>query len=188
MELRAQPGSFLVSVPQMLDPNFMHTVVLICEHTADGALGLVVNRAPSVLVRDLLPQHPVFSELDFPVHQGGPVGLDTMQFIHTTADRIPGGIELARDLYLGGDLEALGAFIDSSPEPQRKTRLFVGYAGWGGGQLDTELKTGSWVPAPLDSKLLFSDEPAEDVWRRSLRSLGLAGENLSQLPPDVSWN
>ncbi|MFT7479386.1 MAG: putative transcriptional regulator [Gammaproteobacteria bacterium] len=188
MDLHVTPGSFLVSVPQMLDPNFMHTVLLMCEHTSQGALGLVVNRAPALIVRDLLPEHPKFAELDFPVHHGGPVGLDSLQFVHTTDERIPGGIELAPDLYLGGDLDSLGTFLGQEQQPQHSVRLFLGYAGWAAGQLEGELQTGSWVPAPLDPKLLFSDEPAEDVWRQSLRSLGLEGEGLSQLPPDVSWN
>jgi len=188
MELRVAPGSFLVSVPQMLDPNFMHTVVLVCEHGAEGAVGLVVNRPPSARIGDLLPEHPGFSELDIPVHQGGPVGLDTLQFVHTAGERIPGGLELPNGLYLGGDMQALGEFLGNEKEPQRRVRVFLGYAGWGGGQLEEELQTGSWVPAPADPRLLFSAEPAEDIWRSSLRSLGIAGENLSQLPPDISWN
>ena len=131
---------------------------------------------------------PEFSKLDFPVHQGGPVGLDTLQFIHTAGDSIPGGMTLPSGLCMGGEMEALGAHLAQAEDPERNVRLFLGYAGWGAGQLEEELSTGSWVPAPADTQLLFSNAPAEEIWRSSLRSLGAAGENLSQLPPDVSWN
>lgn len=188
MELRAAAGAFLVSVPQMMDPNFMHSVVLVCEHNAQGAVGLVVNRRSPATVRELLPEHPVLSRVDFPVFAGGPVGLDTLQFVHRAADRIGGGHELSNGLVLGGSMQDLARFLDESPRPERSVRLFLGYAGWGEDQLDAELQTGSWVPAPPDPELVFSVEPPAAVWRAALRSIGDQGEGLSQLPPDVSWN
>ena len=188
MELRASAGAFLVSVPQMMDPNFMHSVVLVCEHSAEGAVGLVVNRRSPATVRELLPDHPVFSKLDFPVFGGGPVGLDTLQFVHRAADRIAGGYELSDGIVLGGSMEDLARFLEEEEHPERSVRLFLGYSGWGEHQLDGELETGSWVPAPPDPGLVFSNDPPEAVWRRALRSIGSEGEGLSQLPPDVSWN
>jgi putative transcriptional regulator len=183
-----EPGTLLISVPQMLDPNFMHTVVLVCQHAAEGAFGLVLNCKAGRTVAELLPDHPVLREVEAEVYAGGPVGLDALQFLHRVPDRIRGGTAIADGLYLGGELDELAAFLRDGPEPGRDARLFVGYSGWGAGQLDAELVSGSWVPAPFDRELPFSTAGREGAWRRVLRSLGRAGEGLSQLPPDVSWN
>ena len=188
MDLRAAAGTLLVSVPQMMDPNFMHSVVLICEHGEAGALGLMVNRPSPSGLSELLPKHPVFSKLDFEVFAGGPVGLDTLQFVHRVPDQIEGGVELSNELVFGGNMEQLAEFLREAPEPESSVRLFLGYAGWGEGQLDAELGTGSWVPVPPDADLVFSRETSGAVWRSALRSIGAAGDDLSQLPPDVSWN
>lgn len=99
--LHCAPGSLIAASPDMLDPNFMHAVVLMVGHEAEGALGLVVNRAAGVTVDALLPEHPLLSQQRFPVHNGGPVGRDTLQFLHRVPRRIPGGVEVSEGLYLG---------------------------------------------------------------------------------------
>lgn len=186
MDAKLGPGTLLLSVPQMLDPNFMHTVVLLIEHTPEGAYGLVVNRAADIAVDTLLPEHPLLSACDFPVHYGGPVGRDTLQFVHRLPDRIPGGLEFCPGLFLGGEVESMAQV---AVEGERSDlRLFVGYSGWGGGQLDGELALGSWVPAESEPQLVFEDQPPEALWRKAMRGQGSAGEGLSHLPPDVSWN
>lgn len=188
MTLRAPPGTLLVAVPQMLDPNFMHTVVLLCEHTEQGAYGLVVNRRTEITVDRLVPDHPLLAASRFPVFDGGPVGHDTLQFLHRVPGRIPGGVELADGLHVGGRLDALAEYVRNEEHAGEDVRLFLGYSGWGEGQLDAELAIGSWVPAPLDPRHVFGDRSPEVVWRGVLRSLGDRGKRLSDLPPDVSWN
>jgi putative transcriptional regulator len=188
MQLRTEPGSFLAASPDLLDPNFMHAVVLMCQHADDGAYGLVVNRASSVTVDLLLPDHPVLGGLAFPVHTGGPVGLDTLQFLHRAEDEIPGGLPLSGGLWLGGDLDALAQVLAADPErAAERVRLVVGYSGWGAGQLDGELASGSWLPASLATELVFATDQ-QAVWRRAVRSIGGEATGLADLPPDVSWN
>jgi putative transcriptional regulator len=187
MELRTAPGTILAASPELLDPNFMHSVVLMCQHADEGAYGLVVNRPAEVTVDELLPDHPVLGRHAFPVFAGGPVGLDTLQFLHRAGDEIPGGLELQNGLWLGGDLDALAGLIAQDRDRARHTvRLLVGYAGWGAGQLDAELATGSWLPASLSIDLVF-EEDRQGTWRRAVRSIGDAAW-LADLPPDVSWN
>lgn len=188
MELQTPPGTLLLSVPQMLDPNFMHSVVLLCEHSEDGAYGLVVNRATDVTIDQLVPDHPVLSTATFPVFSGGPVGRDRLQFVHRVPDRIPGGVELATGLHVGGELDSLAELIAVDPRAADKVRVFLGYSGWGEGQLEAELATGAWLPAPLNLELVFRGSEPEAVWRHALRSLGGEGERLASLPPDVTWN
>lgn len=187
-ELRVEAGTLLAAFPDMLDPNFMHSVVLICQHTAQGAYGVITNRATKYTVKELLPQHPLLARSDFPVFLGGPVDNETLQFVHVVPEAIPGGVSIDGKLWLGGELDALGRYLASEPgAAASRVRLFLGYAGWSSGQLDSELGTGSWLPAPPAPEAIFG-APGEATWRRVVRSIGRAGEELERLPPDVSWN
>jgi len=188
MDLIVEPGSLLVAAPDMLDPNFMHAVVLVVQHSEEGAYGLVINRPAAITLNVLLSDHPILSRQRFPVHAGGPVGLDTLQFVHRLPDQVPGGAELVPGLILGGDLEALARTIERDPaRAQENVRMLLGYSGWGARQLESELASGAWVPAPLQPDWAFMPD-GQLVWRRVLRSLGRHAQGLEDLPPDVSWN
>jgi len=183
-----EPGSVLAAAPDMLDPNFMHSVVLICRHSEEGAYGFVINRPAAVTLDVLAPDHPGLGRRPFPVFMGGPVGLDTLQFLHRVGDAIPGGVEIGTGLFLGGEVEALGRYLDENPGlAPKNVRLLVGYSGWGAGQLENELATGSWLPAALDTDWVFG-EGTQAVWKQVLRSLGENAHGLADLPPDPSWN
>jgi putative transcriptional regulator len=187
-ELRVEAGTLLAAFPDMLDPNFMHTVVLVCQHSEQGAYGVVTNRRTKFAVRELLPDHPTIGQSSFPVHLGGPVDQTTLQFVHVVPGEIPGGLSIDGKLWLGGDLDALGRYLCEHPRlAVRRVRLFLGYAGWSAGQLEAELGTGSWLPAPpaLDAIFGAADEA---TWRRVVRSIGREGNELGSQPPDVSWN
>jgi putative transcriptional regulator len=187
-DLRVEAGTLLAAWPDLMDPNFMHSVVLVCQHSEEGAYGLVTNRATQFKASDLLTDHPTLKESDFPVFLGGPVDHTTLQFLHTVPDEIPGGLCLDGKLWLGGELDALGRFV--THERARAlgcVRVFLGYSGWGAGQLESELAIGSWIPAPPAMEAIFGEE-GESTWRRVVRSIGRAGADLENLPPDVSWN
>src|SRR5262245_22598602 len=154
-ELRVEAGTLLAAFPDMLDPNFMHSVVLICQHTDQGAYGMITNRATKFTVKELLPEHPLLGSSSFPVFLGGPVDHRTLQFVHIVPEAIPGGISIDGKLWLGGDLDALGRYVARDPEAASRVRLFLGYAGWSAGQLETELGSGSWLPAPPAPEAIF---------------------------------
>jgi putative transcriptional regulator len=189
MDLFVESGSLLAAAPDMLDPNFMHSVVLIVQHTHEGAYGFVINRPSPITVNLLFSDHPLLSKLRFAVHSGGPIGLDTFQFLHCMPEWIPGGSEVHPGLFIGGDLDALAGGIAADPEQaSRQVRLLLGYSGWGAGQLEAELERGSWVPAPLAQiGWVFEGDP-QGVWRRVIRSLGRDAQGLEDMPPDPSWN
>jgi len=191
-ELRVEPGTLLAAHPDLLDPNFMHSVILICQHSDQGAYGVVTNRPTQLSVGQLLPDHPTLGRSSFPVYLGGPVDHTTLQFLHVVPEAIPGGLSIDGRLWLGGELDALGEYLGSLPEsgagtPASKVRLFLGYSGWGAGQLEGELKSGSWLPAPPALEAIF-DARGESSWRRVVRSIGPEGSGLEHQPPDVSWN
>jgi putative transcriptional regulator len=186
--MRVEAGTLLAAFPDMLDPNFMHSVVLICQHSDERAYGLITNRATRFVVKELLPKHPVLGQSKFPVFLGGPVDHDQLQYVHVVPEAIPGGLSIDGKLWLGGDLDALGKYLVANPRvARRKVRLFLGYSGWSAGQLDNELGMGSWLPAPPALDAIFG-EPGEPTWRRVVRSIGREGGSLEQQPPDVSWN
>jgi putative transcriptional regulator len=188
MDLKVPEGTLLAASPGLLDPNFMHAVVLICQHTGEGAYGVVVNRRAEPTTRQALSEHPVLGQLDFPLFVGGPVGLDSLQVLHCVPDAIPGGVPVLDDLWVGGDLDALAEYVQQSPEEAAsKVRLLVGYSGWAAGQLDVELVTGSWLPAAGEARRILSPE-TDTLWREVVRSLGVDGHGLEHEPPDPHWN
>ena len=188
-ELRVVPGTLLAAWPDLVDPNFMHAVVLMCQHTEAGAYGLVVNRPTPLTTAELLSEHPDLGSCAFPVYLGGPVDHKSMQFVHTVPQTIPGGLSLDGRLWLGGDLDHLGRYLADDPAAAESTvRVFLGYAGWGAGQLEQELAGGSWLPAPLSIDAIFGRADQETVWREVVRSIGEDGLGLESQPPDPSWN
>lgn len=186
-KLRVESGTLLAAWPDLMDPNFMHSVVVVCQHSSEGAYGLVTNRRTEFVVRDLLPDHAVLGSCELPVHLGGPVEQQTLQFLHDVPSAIPGGLCLDGELWLGGELDALGRFAAKDlARASRSVRLFVGYSGWGAGQLEQELGRGSWLPAPPSRRFIFEGD-GEALWREVVRSVEGVGE-LGDLPPDLSWN
>ncbi|MDF1800881.1 MAG: YqgE/AlgH family protein [Planctomycetota bacterium] len=185
---RIDAGGFLCAWPDLVDPNFFHRVLLMCQHGDEGAFGLIVNEPLEVTTRELLTSHPVFGSLDFPVFRGGPVDVTTLQYLHRIPAELPGAEPVGEDVWLGGDFEALARYVARAPERALgEVRLFLGYSGWGAGQLEAELRTGSWVPATCGVDEVFSNDP-EGAWQRVLRSLGDVGEGLSSMPPGPDWN
>lgn len=188
-KLRAGRGTLLASAPSMLDPNFMHTVSVICEHTEAGAYGLVINKQSTLTIDRLLTDHPVFKSSTMPVWWGGPVGTNALQILHRVPDEIPEGMEIAGGLFVGGELEDVAEYTKrhGSEKTARQVRFLLGYAGWGEEQLETELASGSWLPLPLKLELAFQDDQ-ESTWQEAVRSLGAEGRELAGLPPDIRWN
>lgn len=185
VDLVVDPGTLLAAWPDLRDPNFMHTVLLMCQHSEEGAYGLVVNRPTELVVKQLMPDHPLLGQSEFPVFLGGPVDHQTLQFVHVEPERVPGGLPLGEGIHLGGELDALAALLVEDPDRARDTvRLLLGYSGWAAGQLDQELAVGSWVPAPGSRGAVFGTEP-DATWRDVVRSVD---PNLGTLPPDAQWN
>lgn len=190
---KLEAGCLLAAAPTMLDPNFMHTVVLVCAADANGAMGLILNDDSGFSSGDLLGGHDAFEDSDFPVGQGGPVGRDQVHFLHNIPESIPDGRAVPGGMFLGGEIEKLGDWMAQNQGrgmDQTSLALFVGYSGWGAGQLDQELAEGSWLILPGQKSLPFEcqGQSREGVWRRVLSAQGDQGRYLSWAPPDPNWN
>lgn len=160
----------LVSMPQMLDPNFAKTVVLLAEYGAHGAFGLVVNRrmdepATAVVTAD----EPLDIHPGMYLYTGGPVE-PTRAWILTAKKELDAeALEVMPGVYLSASPTLVRRTLESQPDPG--TRMVVGYAGWGAGQLDVELAQGSWLMAPVQPDLIF-ETSAETMWETAIRRMG----------------
>jgi putative transcriptional regulator len=165
--------AFLLSMPQLRDPNFSRTVVLLCRHNEDGAFGLVVNRPLLTTGRvtvNLDP--PVSTDRELEVWVGGPVEPHRSWVLvgeELDEDGELGGIRIADGLYLSTSSDLLRRLLEPSPPPL--TRLIVGYSGWGPGQLEAELEASSWLMSDVDRDLMFNTPP-DRLWETAIRRLG----------------
>ncbi len=182
------PGSFLAAGPDLVDPNFIRTVVLMCRHDEEGAYGLVVNRPSDVLASDVLVAHPGLGRSSARMFVGGPVSLESLQVLHRAPEHVQGGEELAPGLWIGGDLDQLARYFEEHPaDAENNVRLLMGYSGWGPGQLEYELSEFSWLPAPLQLESVFASHPSA-VWRDVVRALGPRFRALADEPSDPNMN
>jgi len=177
-------GKLLLASPTMADPNFSRTVVLIAEHTEEGAMGLVLNRPATATVGDAVPDLAWLAEDEAQVYVGGPVA-ETAVIVLAEFDRP----DLAGAL-VDGDLGFVGADADDPAlldGAVRRARVFAGHAGWGPGQLEDELAEDAWIVEPPRREEVFTDEP-DELWAAVLRRKGRRYALLSTMPPDPSLN
>jgi putative transcriptional regulator len=175
-------GHLLIAGPGLVDPNFHRTVVLVGEHSEEGALGVILNRASDATVDEAVPElTAVVDGLEI-VHFGGPVQPSAIVVIADFVEPDRAGSLV---------VDSVG-FLPSEADPDdlgelRKARVFAGYAGWGPGQLDGELEEGSWIVEPALPDDVFTVEP-EGLWSRVLRRKGGPFGVLALMPPDPSLN
>jgi len=165
-------GQLLIAMPSMADPRFATSVIYICAHTDDGAMGIVLNRPlASPSFADLLQQlgvDPVPPARSIRLCQGGPVDNARGFVLHSTDWTGDGSLRVDEATALTASLDILKA-IAAGGGPQRGM-LALGYAGWGPGQVEQEIAQNAWLSAPADPELLFDDEH-ETKWRRALAKL-----------------
>lgn len=177
-------GTLLVANPHLDDPNFLRTVIFLCEHNEEGSFGFILNRKLDYLIDELVPE---LADFNIPVFEGGPVELNTLHFLHQYPDAIPGGKEIADGLFWGGEFDKVIELIHSRTTDLNKIRFFLGYSGWGTGQLATEMEEKTWIVAPAPLKFIFPDNEKE-LWKDVLKELGGAYELIINAPLDPRMN
>lgn len=186
-----QKGLLLIAHPELRDPNFRRTVVLLCEHGPDGSMGLVLNRPLETRGKPVLENFADLPASDSPVLVGGPVGREQVYVLYQSNLSDVGPIESVRPvvdgIHLVGSLDALRELALSDDKASQHYRIYAGYAGWGSGQLDFEMGLGSWFVAPARADFVF-DTPTADVWACVLRSMGGVYSLIATMPEDLSVN
>lgn len=165
-------GKFLIAMPGLNDPNFERSVLFICSHNEEGALGLVINQAHPASMQEILEQ----LDLDWNrhesavVYQGGPVALDRGFILYEDTLEIPGNLKVEENLFLGTNPDILRHLVEA---PSAGRFLFaLGYSGWAGGQLELELKENAWLVSGLNRSILF-DTPLNVRWESALKGMGI---------------
>lgn len=175
-------GHLLISSGGLYDPNFRHTVVLIGDHTEDGALGVVLNRPLDLPVSQGVPPLAELVPGEDPVFSGGPVQPESIVLIGEFTEAAHADLHVFHRIgFLMGEVSG------EIREHVVRARVFAGYSGWGPGQLERELEEDSWIVDPARPDDVFTDEP-ELLWSRVLRRKGPDFENLSRMPYDPRMN
>jgi putative transcriptional regulator len=173
-------GQMLVAMPQMLDQRFARSVIYLCAHSADGAMGLVVNRAiDSLTFPELLKQLGIEGDdrgSDILLHFGGPVETGRGFVLHSADYSQDGTLAIDGTVALTATIDILRDIAKGSGP--RRSLLALGYAGWGPGQLDAEIQANGWLQVPADEGLVF-DNDLDGKWARAMGKLGVDTGRLS---------
>ena len=184
-EVEPTGGCILVSEPHLPDNNFDRTVILLCKHDEEGSFGFVLNRKSNVSLSELMKEA---DGIEAPVYIGGPVEQNTLHFVHK--DETLTDSELVNDsLYWGGDFDLLLSWLHDKVIDKDAIRFFLGYSGWGKGQLMEEIKENSWIVIePEGSELIFSGDGSSDMWKNILEDMGGRYSMYSKYPEDPRLN
>ncbi|HEY1710270.1 MAG TPA: YqgE/AlgH family protein [Rhizomicrobium sp.] len=173
-------GKFLIALPGMPDPRFERTVILMCAHTGEGAMGLIVNKPvegiPIGQLMDKLNIKVTANRLDTPVLFGGPVETEQGLILHSSEFAGTNSMPVTSDVSLTGTVDVLHAI--AAGRGPRKALFALGHSGWGAGQIEDELRGNGWVHCDFDSAILF-DMPQDAKWSAALSKLGINISGLS---------
>ena len=173
-------NQFLIAMPSLADPNFHRTVTLMCAHSEDGAMGIVINRPLDIKLTSVLDQMSIEATSRdaerIPVLQGGPVQRERGFVIHHPPGDWDAVLRVGDEIGIATSRDILSA-VAQGRGPER-TAIALGYAGWGAGQLEHELQQNAWLSGPADARIIF-DTPYEDRWASAARLLGIDPHHLS---------
>jgi putative transcriptional regulator len=173
-------SQLLIAMPAMMDPNFARTVTLVCQHSEEGAIGITLNRLSNFTLGEILEQlnidcsDPAVRET--PVLEGGPVSHDRGFVVHSPLEGFESSLAISDDIMVTTSRDILAA-IARGAGPSRFL-VALGYAGWGDGQLESEMRENAWLSVPVDSGIVF-DSPLGERWKQAVSRLGIGVENLS---------
>lgn len=174
-ELR--PGSlrdhFLIAMPGLNDSSFAHTVTYICEHSDKGAMGVVINTATPMLLKEIFSQmdlNDLSDQGDQIVMSGGPVQPERGFVLHSNDAKWQSTLEISADISLTASRDIITALAEGRGPKQCLVAL--GYAGWGEGQLEAEIAANSWLTVPADKDIIFST-PLQERWTSAAQTLGI---------------
>jgi len=180
----AASGKLLISEPFMSDPNFKRSVVYLAEHNIRGTVGFVLNQKSGFLLSDLIDE---FENNEYQVYTGGPVGSDKLHFVHTLGHEIYDAVEVSKGVYWGGSFESLKVVFEKRQVLENEIKFFLGYSGWGTGQLELEIKQNAWIVSDSKSEFIFADIEKQ-LWNETVISLGEKFAPLVNFPENPSLN
>jgi len=180
---KIRKGDLLVASKSLLDPNFQQSVVLLCEHRKEGSYGLILNR-PLEVPEDALGEYPFIKDH---LYQGGPVQPQALQIVHPFGKDVGNAVEVIPGVWVGGDFELMRKQFSMGVLDPGVCRFFLGYSGWGEGQLAAEFEADSWLSV-LATRTLVLETPANRMWTDAVRERGKHDPMYSNFPDNPSLN
>jgi len=176
--MNALKNHFLVSVPHMNDTLFGKSVVYICDHNKESAMGLIINKSihhrelkSIIKIQDLYRDQ--LENIKTTIHFGGPVLIEKMIVLHTNTLKTKNTVVLSNEISISSEKNI-------NKNINMKYKLFLGHAVWGSGQLEREIENGDWLLQSFNNELLF-DIPSEKIWEQAIKSLGIEINDISNI-------
>ncbi|NLP57944.1 YqgE/AlgH family protein [Lutibacter sp. B1] len=184
LELSPSKGKLLVAEPSILnDIEFNRSVIYLTEHNKDGCIGFILNKPTDYILNDLIPE----ISCDFKIYNGGPVEQENLYFIHKIPELVPNSIEIDKDIYWGGDFDALTKLLNSNSIKKTDIRFFLGYSGWSVDQLKEELNESTWIVVNNRYPNLFNID-SDDIWKNQLMAFGGEYQIWANAPKNPALN
>ncbi len=177
-------GRVLVAEPFLKDSYFKRSVVLLTQHSNEGALGFVLNNPVQFGIDEILNDFPTLNSL---ISIGGPVRTDTIHYIHTLGHVIPESEEVMEQIYWGGSLDAIKSGIENGWIKDYQIRFFVGYSSWHAGQLEREIEENSWLVTSIDRLDVMHGSDIR-LWENILKNEDERYHMWTRYPEDPTWN
>ncbi len=168
--------------PFLQDPFFRRSVILLAEHDSEHTIGFIVNKPLKLKLGDLLSN---LSASDFPIYHGGPVAQDQLFFLHCYGDKIKNSQPIGNGYFWNGDYGDMIGLLISKKVEKSSIKFFIGYSGWGPGQLNDEFKSESWYLSDPDYSLLMKNG-SQEIWGGALKRMKSPYANLAKFP-DGFW-
>lgn len=180
-------GYFLIANPVLPDPNFSRTVILLCNHDDKGSFGLVINRSAPINPKEVFAQIGMSEVPTGKIYVGGPVSTSQVFYLCYSEEPLPELETICDGVYLGMSWELLDNLMPRLKDPEKNIRFYLGYSGWGAGQLADEMTRLSWLTTEACGEFVFQ-ENEDGVWANVVRSLGKDYVYLTQAPINPQWN
>lgn len=182
-KLAPQKGRIIISEPFLSGNYFSRSTVLLVDYSDNGAVGFILNKPFKIGIKEMFSNFP---DCDFEVFIGGPVNKSNLYFIHTLGNQINGSLKVKDELYWGGDFEQLKSLIATGEVANDQVKFFIGYSGWGAGQLDTEIAENSWLISDADIQLIMKSD--RNFWLETVKNAGGHYKIWKNFPEDPNFN
>ena len=180
-------GYFLIANPVLPDPNFSRTVVLLCNHDEQGSFGLVINRPATISAKEVFEEMGVSDSPSRKIFVGGPVSPAQVFYLCRSKIPLPELDAICDGVYMGMSWELLDNLMKRIEDTKKNIRFYMGYSGWGTGQLAGEVERLSWLTCAAQSEFIFQ-ENEESIWAHTVKSMGKNYEYLIKAPVNPQWN
>ncbi len=183
--LHIEKGSLLVASPNVTDPLYNQSVILICEYTSYGSFGLMLNKPYQIETIKANSEIDEIVQLKDNLRIGGSMQQNQLMLLHASTKHRDQTLKVTDGVYLGGDFPFLQELIRE--EPDSSLLICFGYTGWTAGELEKQFQDGLWFLYPSNKELIF-DTPPDKLWKETLNSMGGTYKNISMIPSDLSLN